>query len=310
MHDIVVTEFMDAEPLADLKAHYSIHRDDTLWEKPEELGGLLGSAKAIIVRNKTQVTDTLLDSAPELKVVGRLGVGLDNIDLPSCQRRGVEVCPATGANADAVAEYVVTSALVLLRGAYRHTNTMLAGHWPRPELSDGREISGTTFGLIGFGNIGQMTARRAAALGMTVVAHDPALPAEDPAWSGVERLDFSDVVARSDVVSLHVPLVPDTRHLMSADVIATMRPEAVLINTARGGVVDETALTDALRRGHLHGAALDVFEQEPPDAECLARFKGLNNVILTPHIAGLSADANVRVSRLTVDNVLKVLTSA
>ena len=310
MPDIIVTEFMDAAPLADLEARYTVHRDDVLWEKPDTLAGLLGEAKAVIVRNKTQVTDALLAQAPHLKVVGRLGVGLDNIDLEACEQRGITVYPATGANADAVAEYVITSALVLMRGVFNHTDIMLSGGWPRGELNDGSEVAGTTFGLIGYGNIGQAAAQRAAALDMMVMAHDPALPADDPAWGNVNQLSFVDVIANANVISLHVPLNDLTRHLISADVIANMRPGTILINTARGGVVDELAVAAALHSGHLGGAALDVFEQEPPDAANLLPFQGLRNVILTPHIAGLSAQANARVSRLTVENVLRGLEAA
>lgn len=309
MPDIVVSEFMDSAPLADLEQRYTVHRDDALWELPDALSALVADAQGLIVRNKTHVTAQLLDAAPQLKVVGRLGVGLDNIDLDACAKRDVLVSPATGANADAVAEYVITATLALRRGAFLRSKDMLAGTWPRAALSDGHEVAGGTIGLVGFGDIGQATSRRAAALGMSVMAHDPALPDDDPAWTDVQRASFDTVIAEADVISLHVPLTDGTRHLVSADVIRRMKANSVLINTARGGVVDEVALAAAMCDGHLAGAALDVFESEPPSIDQLAPFANVDNIILTPHIAGLSAQANARVSRLTVDNVLAALSA-
>src|SRR5919206_353341 len=219
---------------------------------------------------------------------------------------GVTVCPATGANDVSVAEYVIAAALILLRGAYFASPEVAAGAWPRNRLI-GREIAGKRLGLVGFGGIARETAKRAAALGMNVAAYDPYVPGDSPAWGGVERLDLDALLASADVLSLHVPLTPETRHLLDGAALARVKPDAVLINAARGGVVDEAALAAALRAGRLAGAALDVFEAEPLGAERGARFAGLANVILTPHIAGVTAEANARVSRVTVENVLRHL---
>jgi (S)-sulfolactate dehydrogenase len=243
-------------------------------------------------------------------VVGRLGVGLDNIDVAACERRGIKVIAATGANALSVAEYVLGTALLLLRGAYGSTPAVAAGEWPRSALSNGREAGGKTLGLIGFGSIGQLTGRLARALGMDVVAFDPIMDAAHPVYGevGARCLALDEVVAASDVISLHVPLVAGTRGLFGAERIAAMKPGAVLINTSRGGIVDEVALVAALRAGHLGGAAIDVFEHEPLPAS--PHFAGCPNLLLTPHVAGVTAEANERVSSLIADRLLREIDSA
>lgn len=303
MAEIVISEFMDADAVGRLEARHATLYDPDLVDRPEALGAALGGARALVVRNRTRVTEALLAAAPGLTCVGRLGVGLDNIDLGACQSRSVAVYPATGANDVAVAEYVIAAALVLLRGAYGASVEVAGGAWPRQRLI-GREASGKRMGLIGFGAIARQAAVRARALGMAIAAHDPFLAESDAAWAGVERLDLDALLATSDVISLHVPLTAGTRHLIDAAALARMKPDAVLINTARGGVVDEAALADALARGALGGAALDVFETEPLTTADGAPFAGLPNVILTPHVAGVTEESNVRVGRVIADRVL------
>ena len=181
MADVVISEFMDESTAAELIAEYDAHWDPELWGKRDELLALLADARAIIVRNATQVNAELLDAAPELKVVARMGVGLDNIDVGACKARGVEVCPAIGANALSVAEYVIATAMILLRGpAYFATQDVLAGKWDRPRFGSGLELAGRTMGVIGFGSIGQVVGARARAMGMDVIAYD-ALLADDAA---------------------------------------------------------------------------------------------------------------------------------
>lgn len=306
MSDIVITEFMDEKAVATLAADFDVHYDAALVDKPEAIAALAAEARALIVRNRTRVSADLLAAAPRLRCVGRLGVGLDNIDLAACRERDIEVLPATGANDAAVAEYVITGALMLLRGAYLSSGRVAAGEWPRQELS-GREAGGKTLGLVGFGGIARQTARRARALGLSVIAHDPYVRPDDSAWGDLaERCGELDVLlAGSDVVSLHVPLTETTRHLVDARALELMRDNAVLINAARGGVVDEAALADALRQGRLAGALLDVFEDEPLAAGSV--LAGVPNLVLTPHIAGVTRESNVRVSNVTADNVRAVL---
>ncbi|WP_457331243.1 hydroxyacid dehydrogenase [Rhizobacter sp. P5_C2] len=298
---ILITEFMDAPAVARLAAKHEVVHDATLVDHPARMIALASSVDAIIVRNRTQVRGELLAALTRCRVVGRLGVGLDNLDLAGCEARGIRVIPATGANAQSVAEYVIATAMLLLRGAYGSTAEVAAGTWPRAALTNGREIGGKTLGLIGYGSIGQLTGRLASLMGMQVVAHDAAMPA----GSDVPSLTLEALLAQSDVVSLHVPLLDSTRHLINAQRLAAMKPGAVLINTARGGVVDEAALADALTAGRLAGAALDVFEAEPlPAGSPLA---GCPNLLLTPHIAGVTAEANERVSSLIAEKVLEAL---
>lgn len=308
MADIVVSEFMDEAALEVARHTFDVLYAPELVDDPNALLAAVQGAKALVVRNRTQVRGALLEAGTELKVIGRLGVGLDNIDVPACEARGIKVCPATGANDLSVAEYVITTALLLLRTAYHSTPDVVSGGWPRGKLM-GREISGKTLGLVGFGAIARETAKRAASLGMTIVGYDPFLDAQSPHWAGARKVEIEELLAASDVVSLHVPLTDATTNLLNATAIKSMKSDAILINAARGGVVDEIALADAMRAGHLGGAALDVFEREPVTAEGGSKFDGIPNIILTPHIAGVTQESNVRVSEVTVANVLSVLNS-
>jgi (S)-sulfolactate dehydrogenase len=304
---IVISEFMDASAVELLAAHHDTLYDRELVQRRDALKAALIDTDALIVRNRTQVDAELLASAPHLRVVGRLGVGLDNIDLDTCRTRGIEVIPATGANALAVAEYVIGTAMVLLRGAYLSTMEVAAGKWPRDALGNGREVNGKTLGIVGFGGIGRYTARLARALGMRVLGFDANVPASDPAWRDeqVEPRTLDAVLVEADVLTLHVPLLPATRNLVDAARLQAMKPGAILINTARGGVVDEAAVAAALRSGHLGGAALDVFDKEPlPPGSPLA---GCPNLVLTPHVAGVTRESNERVSTMIAEKVIAAL---
>ena len=304
---ILITEFMDERAVARLQAAHDVLYDPQLVDDAPRLASEAASADVVIVRNRTQVRGALLAALARCTVVGRLGVGLDNIDVPACEARGMRVMPATGANALSVAEYVIGTAMLLLRGAYAATPAVAGGQWPRNALSNGREIAGKTLGLIGFGSIGQLTATMGRALGMQVVAFDAMMDDDHPAFAqvGARFVGLDELVTVSDVVSLHVPLVDSTRGLLGAARIAAMKPGAVLINTARGGIIDETALASALRSGALGGAAIDVFGTEPLPAS--PHFDGCPNLILTPHVAGVTAEANERVSFLIADKVLEAL---
>jgi len=305
---IVISEFMDEAAVASLARQFDVRYDAKLVDRRDELLAGLADVDALIVRNRTQVNAALLSRAPKLRVVGRLGVGLDNIDVAGCEARGIDVIPATGANALAVAEYVVCTVMMLLRGAYQSSAEVAAGKWPRGALGEGRETAGKTLGVVGYGGIGRRVAKLAQGLGMKVLATDPAIAADAPVWreSGVAYRGLDDLVVESDAVTLHVPLAPETQHLLSAGRMARMKRGAVLINTARGGVIDEAALADALAGGHLAGAALDVFEAEPlPAGSPLA---GAPNLVLTPHIAGVTRESNARVSTLIAAKVAQALT--
>jgi (S)-sulfolactate dehydrogenase len=304
---ILISEFMDDVAVQSLRGDFDVDYAPGLVDDRAALLARVADAQALIVRNRTQVDAGLIGRAPVLRAVGRLGVGLDNIDIPACEARGIAVLPATGANALAVAEYVVCAALLLLRGAWQDTAAVAAGGWPRAALSNGREASGKTLGLVGFGGIGQLTATRAMALGMRVVASDPAVAPASPLWreQGVEPMALERLLAESDVVSLHVPFTPATRGLIDAAALARMKPDAILINTSRGGIVDEAALAAALREGRLAGAALDVFEHEPLPAGSI--LDGVPGLVLTPHIGGLTRESNQRVSGLIAERVSRFL---
>jgi (S)-sulfolactate dehydrogenase len=306
-HRILICEFMDASAVERLRARFDVTYDPTLVDDGPRLRAACAGIDALVVRNRTQVRGEMLAALDRCRVVGRLGVGLDNIDVAACEARGMRVIPATGANALSVAEYVVTAALVLLRGAWSATPDVAAGKWPRQALSAGREAGGRTLGLIGFGGIGQLTAKLALGLGMRVIAFDAMMDADHPAFADgrVACAGLDEVIQTADVVSLHVPLVDSTRGLFDAARIAAMKPGAVLVNTARGGIVDEAALADALRRGHLGGAALDVFDAEPLPLS--PHFEGCPNLLLTPHIAGVTAESNERVSSLIADKLIEAL---
>ncbi|HKX39694.1 MAG TPA: hydroxyacid dehydrogenase [Burkholderiaceae bacterium] len=309
MGRIVISEFIDERAVAALHdAGHDVYCDATLVDDAPRLVAEAVRADALIIRNRTQLRGELLAQATRLRVVGRLGVGLDNIDVAACEARGIRVIPATGANARSVAEYVIAAAMLLLRGAYRATAEVAAGAWPRPSLIHGREVGGKTMGLVGFGAIGQLTAALARGVGMQVLAHDAMLPPDHAAFStdGARRCaTLDELCAASDVVSLHVPLLESTHRLFDAARIATMKPGAILINSARGGVLDEAAVAAALKSGRLGGAALDVFETEPlPAGSVLA---DCPNLLLTPHIAGVSIESNERVSALIAQRVLEAL---
>ena len=310
MSRIVITEFMDEHAVATLRARHEVLYDPKLVDDAPRLAREAAACEAFVVRNRTQVRGELLKAllaGKRCKVVGRLGVGLDNIDVAACEAAGLQVIPATGANSLSVAEYVICTAMLLLRGAYQSTASVAAGQWPRTPLSNGREIGGKTLGLVGFGSIGQLTAKLARGVGMNVAAFDAMMDEDHPAFAqaGARCASLDEVLTICDVISLHVPLVDSTRGLLGAERIGAMKKGAVLINTARGGIVDEVAVAAALKRGHLGGAALDVFDTEPLPAA--AHFEGCPNLVLTPHIAGVTAEANQRVSFLIAEKVAAVL---
>jgi (S)-sulfolactate dehydrogenase len=306
MATVLVSEFMDGSALAFLENRLSVDYAPNLFDDQQTLMQRVSAVDALIVRNRTPVTRKLLNHAGQLKVIGRLGVGLDNIDLDAAKQANIQVLPATGANAVAVAEYVMSALLHLRRPMTSGFQAMVGGDWPREQFIGG-EISGKTLGLIGFGQIAQIVAKRAAAFGMRIAYFDPYIDASehDSVATAVSSLD--ELLALSDSVSIHVPLTEDTHRLMNSQRLALMKSGAILINTSRGGIVDERALIHHIQTGHLGGAALDVFEHEPLDELKGARFDGIDALILTPHIAGVTHESNRRVSQVTAENVLRAL---
>lgn len=307
MARIVITEPMDERAVDRLRERHEVHYGPGLIDNEVAMRRESADCDALIVRNRTQVRGALLDGMTRCRFVGRLGVGLDNLDMQACAARGIQVFPAWGANALSVAEYVIACTLLLLRGVYADTGEVAAGRWPRARLGLGRETAGKTMGIIGFGSIGQTSARLARALGMSVIAHDAALPVGHAVFAeqGVTGASLEDVLAQADVLTLHVPLVDATRGLLDAARIAAMKPQAVLINTARGPIVELSAVVAALRSGHLGGAAIDVFDAEPMPGD--AMLQDCPNLLLTPHISGQSRESNERVSFMVAGKVLQAL---
>lgn len=307
MARIVICEFMDERAVARLAAVHEVLYDPQLVGDAARLRVEAVTADVLVVRNLTQVRGELLAALTRCKVVGRLGVGLDNIDVPACEARGIKVIPATGANALSVAEYVIASTMLLLRGAFASSAAVAAGQWPRAALGNGRETAGQTLGIIGFGSIGQTTARLARGLGMQVIAYDAMLAPDAPVFTqaGVRYAALDELIAGADAVTLHVPLVDSTRGLFNAERIARMKKGAVLVNTSRGHIVDLAAVAAALRAGRLGGAAIDVFDVEPLPATAL--LQDCPNLVLTPHISGVSTQSNERVSFMVAEKVLESL---
>lgn len=303
---IVVTELIWPSGLALLERAGHVIYDQTLWTDRQRLLSLLAHCQALIVRNQTRVDAELVSGAPGLRVVGRLGVGLDNLDMRALRERGIAVVTGGNANAISVAEYAIGAMLALARSLPGADASTRAGGWDRQRFT-GTELYGKTLGLLGLGDVGARVARRASAFGMRLIAYDPALTPTHLAVAefGVQLLDLDEVLRQSDFLSLHLPLLPSTRNLVNADRLALMKPTAYLINSSRGGVVDEMALASALASGRLAGAALDVRASEPPGAG--DPLTSLQNVLLTPHIAGLTQEAQDRICTAVAGDVLRVL---
>ena len=299
---ILITEFMDEDAVNLLKKKYDVYYDISLAEDSNSLVKLINKMKALIVRNKTLVTRELIENAPNLTCVGRLGVGLDNIDLNACEEQNITVYPALGANSHSVAEYVICASMLLLRKAYFKKNEMIAGNWPRQE-SSGSEVYGKTLGLIGFGDIAQKTRDLALGLGIKTVAYDPYLDKDSNLWKETKNLLLDNLLSISDIISLHIPLSKETKNLIDEKKLRLIKNSSVIINTSRGGIIDENSLAKLLKENKIGGAALDVFNEEPINKENAKKFEGLDNLILTPHIGGVTKESNERVSKMIAKKI-------
>ncbi len=293
---ILVTDGLAPEGLAALRAAAEVI-------EAEELS-LLGTVDALIVRSRTQVSEVVLaGGGARLKVVGRAGVGVDNIDLVAARARGVIVVNAPMASTLAVAEHALALMLALARSLPAADASLRAGEWRKASFQ-GIELNGKTLGLIGVGRIGAALAEKAAALGMTVLAYDPYLRDQEISLRHARPAGMAELLAVSDFISLHVPLTADTRGMLGAKELAAVKPGARLICTARGGLIDEAALLAALESGQVGGAALDVFEVEPPGTAPIVLHP---RVISTPHIAAQTVEAQQRASIDIAGEVLAAL---
>jgi len=290
LNRVLVTEPIAAEGLELLRdgnLEPVIEYELSTAQLEERVAGFVG----LVVRSQTRVTRPVLEAGHDLRIVGRAGVGLENIDLEAARERGIAVVNAPRGNSIATAEHTFAMMLALARQIPAADHSLRNRGWERSGFM-GVELSAKVLGIMGMGRVGQAVARQASAFGMQVIAHDPFLNQEAAEALGVYLTGFDYVLSQSDFLTLHLPLVPDTRHIMNADTIGRMKPGARLINCARGALVDEAALLAALNNGWLAGAALDVFEQEPPQGPLLTH----PAVVITPHLGASTVEAQVRVA--------------
>lgn len=301
--EVVVSEDVWGDAFDDLAARRGVLRQADLWSDRDRLAGALRSASALVVRNRTSVDRVLLEAAPQLKIVARAGVGLDNIDLRSADELGVVVVAPLGANATSVAEHTLAFALALAKDVVGNDARVRSGAWDRRY---GTELAGKVWGVVGLGATGRALSALASALGMSVVGYDPVLAAGTPLPDGVDTraASLAELVSSADVVSLHLPLTPDTERMVDAEFLSAMKPGSYLINVSRGGLIDEEALADALESGHLGGAGLDVRVSEPPS---VGRLEACDRVVLSPHVAGLTNESQEAISAALASDITAVL---
>jgi len=273
--------------------------------KPSELNEIIGDYDALIIRSATQVTEDILSAAHRLKVVGRAGIGLDNVDIQAASKRGVAVMNTPTGNVITTAEHAIAMMLSLARNIPRGTATLKAGKWEKKKLQ-GIEVFNKVLGLIGFGKIGSIVADRARGLKMQVIVHDPFVTPDRIQKEGFESVTFAELLKRSDFITLHVPKLKETAGFINAAAFAQMKTGVMLINCARGGIVNEADLCDAIRSGKVRGAALDVFEQEPPESSPLME---LDNVVCTPHLGASTQEAQANVAVQIAEQVIDFLTN-
>ncbi|HVX93601.1 MAG TPA: hydroxyacid dehydrogenase [Polyangia bacterium] len=274
----------------DLLSQAGFQVDVKTGMKPEELAAVVGQYHGLGVRSASKVTAAVLANPGKLKIIGRAGVGVDNIDVKAANEKGILVINTPQGNAAAAAELAIGLMFALARKIPGADASMKRGEWEKKKFM-GVEIAGKTLGVVGLGNIGRNAASRGVGLGMKVLGFDPHPPKELPA--GVTLASLDDVITKSDFITLHVPLVESTKNLFNAQTFAKMKKGSYLINCARGGIVDESAVLPALESGQLAGAALDVFGKEPPEASPLFKH---DNVILTPHLGASSKEAQEKVA--------------
>ena len=292
--DILITEDLQSPAIDALAAKFSVVREPLLWKDAAKLKAALANARTVMVRNQTQLTADVLGAAPRLVAIGRVGVGLDNIDLPTATQRGITVIAPLDANAVSVAEVTLGLLLALARKIPQADRSTKAGGWDRRGCT-GIELAGKTLAICGFGRIGKLVAKRAAVFGLRLVVFDPFVKPGDPTLAETGALlcgKLQEALARADFVTTHSPLTPETKRMFNAQTFAAMKLGAFFENTSRGGVVDEVALLAALQSGHLGGAALDVREVEPPKER--SAFETMDNVILLPHIGSFTHEAQAR----------------
>ncbi len=270
---------------------------------PEELKSIIGAYDGLVIRSATKVTEDLLDTATNLKVVGRAGIGLDNVDIPAATKRGVIVMNTPGGNIITTAEHAIGMLLALSRNVTKGTASLKAGRWEKNKLQ-GREIYNKILGVIGFGKIGSIVSDRARGLKMQVIVFDPFVTPEQIEKAGFESVSFEELLRRSDYITVHVPKLKETARLLNKEAFEKMKDEVMIVNCARGGIVDEDSLYDALQSGKVAGAALDVFENEPPGICPLIEHERL---ICTPHLGASTHEAQTKVAVAVSSQIIEYL---
>ena len=270
---------------------------------PEELKGIIGRYDGLVIRSATKVTQDILDAANNLKVIGRAGIGLDNVDIPAASKRGIVVMNTPGGNTVTTAEHTVAMIMALTRNIPQATASLKGGKWEKKKLQ-GRELFNKNLGLIGVGNIGRIVADRAKGMKMKVIAYDPYIKPEAIEKLDLEPVSFEELLRRADYITIHTPKTDETANLINRDTISKMKKGAMVINCARGGIVNEDDLYDALKSGHLAGAALDVFSKEPPGE---TRLMSLPNFICTPHLGASTREAQDNVAKDVAEQIVAYL---
>ena len=299
---ILITEFMEVKCVEVLKINFDVTVDHDLSANSNDLKKIISKFDALIVRNKTQVKKEVLEKATNLKFIGRLGVGLDNIDTNYCKSNNIYVQPATGMNADSVAEYVINTSLSLLKNIpLMHQETSI-GNWPRTSISS-KELKGKTIGLLGFGLIAKKVSILAKVFNAKIIAYDPFIDSSVGNKFDVQLLDIKEIFQLADIISIHLPLNVNTKNLLNYEVFKKMLKQPIIINSSRGSIINEEDLLRAYDEKLITGFALDVYDNEPVQKTFLNSIKSNTNCILTPHIAGVTEESNTRVSEFIANSV-------
>lgn len=286
---------------------FALERDLAVEYRPglaaEELRKIIGEYTGLVVRSQTKVTAAVIEAATRLQVIGRAGTGVDNVDLEAATRRGIVVMNVPGGNTVSAAEHTMAMLLAMARAIPAADRSMRAGRWERG-LFVGAELEGKILGVLGMGKVGREVAHRARSFGMQVIGYDPFVSADDVGRSQTGFVPLAEIFHRSDFITVHTPLTPETRHLVGDDQLASCKPGVRIVNCARGGIVDEAALAKHLRSGHVAGAAFDVYEEEPPKD---LPFREMDNVVLTPHLAASTSEAQEKVAVVIAEQICDYL---
>mgnify|MGYP001411387686 FL=1 len=303
MKKILITEFMDQSAIDLLNKKFQIIYNDEIWKKSDLIEKNIENVDVVIVRNKTQLNSNILQNAKKLKLIGRLGVGLDNIDTNFCEKNNIKIQIATGMNADSVAEYVINCSLSLLRKLPNLNSNTLKGEWVRTSISS-NELQGKTLGIIGFGLIGRKVANLANAFRVNNLAYDPYLNESVLSKDNIKLTTLDNIFNTADIISIHLPLTENTKNLIDESSFVKMKNKPIVINSSRGGIINEKDLINAYLKKLISGFAIDVYETEPVKRSFLDKINPDMNCILTPHIAGITEESNQRVSNFIAEKII------